>query len=146
AGRTRRGRAWAETAAGGRPFFREIVVTGGHPASLDGLLRGEGDAASIDCVTYAFWRHYRPQAAARVRIIAETPVSPSIPFVTSVATPARVVDILRAALRALAVEPRYAEVRAGLMLTGIEDVPDAADAGLLDYAKEAAALGYPELV
>jgi hypothetical protein len=37
------------------------------PASLDRLLRGEGDVASIDCVTYAFWRHYRPETAARVQ-------------------------------------------------------------------------------
>jgi ABC-type phosphate/phosphonate transport system substrate-binding protein len=138
-------RALAEI-AGGRPFFRQVIDTGGHPASLDRLLRGEGDVASIDCVTYAFWRHYRAEAAARVRIVAETPVSPSIPFVTSVATPARVVDVLRAALRTAARERHHAEVRAGLMLTGIEDVPDAAYAGLLDYAKEAAALGYPELV
>src|SRR5262249_56748403 len=107
AGRTRRGRAWAETAAGGRPFFREIVVTGGHPASLDGLLRGEGDAASIDCVTYAFWRHYRPEAAARMRIIAETPVSPSIPFVTSAKTPPEIAQILRTALPPLARRPRH---------------------------------------
>jgi ABC-type phosphate/phosphonate transport system substrate-binding protein len=138
-------RALAEI-AGGKPFFRQVIETGGHPASLDRLLRGKGDAASIDCVTYAFWRHYRPQAAARVRILGETPISPSIPFVTSVATPAPVVAILRAALRTVVTEPRFAAVCAGLMITGIADVPDAAYEGLLDHAKEAAALGYPELV
>jgi ABC-type phosphate/phosphonate transport system substrate-binding protein len=137
-------RAVAEI-AGGRPFFGKITETGGHPASLDRLLRGEGDAASIDCVTYAFWRHYRPEAAERVRIIGRTPPSPAIPFVTSVATPAATVDILRAALRSVASEPRYAAVRAGLMLAGIEDVPDAAYRGLLDYEREAAELGYPKL-
>ena len=55
-------RALAEI-AGGKPFFRQIIETGGHPASLDRLLRGEGDVASIDCGTYAFWRHYRPEPA-----------------------------------------------------------------------------------
>lgn len=138
-------RALAEI-AGGKPFFRQVIETGGHPASLDRLLHGEGDVASIDCVTYAFWRYYRPEAAARVRILAETPISPSIPFATSVATPAAVVTTLRAALRAVATEPRYAAARAGLMITGIADVPGAAYEGLLDYAEEAAALGYPELV
>jgi ABC-type phosphate/phosphonate transport system substrate-binding protein len=137
-------RALAEI-AGGKPFFRDIIETGGHPASLDRLLRGEGDVASIDCVTYAFWRHYRPAAAARVRVIAETPPSPAIPFVTSVATPPATVDILRAALRTLIGEPRYEVVRTGLMITGIEDVPDTAYRGLLDYEREAAELGYPEL-
>jgi ABC-type phosphate/phosphonate transport system substrate-binding protein len=138
-------RALAEI-AGGKPFFRQVIETGGHPASLDRLLRGEGDVASIDCVTFAFWRHYRPQAAAQVRILAETPVSPSIPFVTSVATPPAIVATLRAALHAIATEPRYAAARAGLMITGITDVPDAAYERLLDYATEAAALGYSELV
>ena len=138
-------RALAEI-AGGKPFFRQVIETGGHPASLDRLLRGEGDVASIDCVTYAFWRYYRPQAAARVRILAETPVSPSIPFVTSVTTPAPIVAILRAALRAVATEPRYATARAGLRIIGLEEVPNAAYERLLDYATEAAALGYSELV
>lgn len=138
-------RALAEL-AGGRPFFRQVIETGGHPASLDRLLRGDGDVASIDCVTYAFWRHYRPDAAARLRILAETPVSPSIPLVTSVATPTRIVETLRRSLCTVGTEPRYADVRGRLMIAGIEDVPDAAYEGLLDYEKEAAALGYPQLI
>jgi ABC-type phosphate/phosphonate transport system substrate-binding protein len=138
-------RALAEVAGGG-PFFREIIVTGSHPASLDHLLRGEGDAASIDCVTYAFWRHYRPEAGARVRIVGGTSVSPSIPFVTSVATPPEIVATLRAALRQLARDPRHADARAGLCIADIVEVPDSAYRGLLDYEQEAAALGYPELV
>jgi ABC-type phosphate/phosphonate transport system substrate-binding protein len=137
-------RALADIAGGGR-FFREVIETGGHPASLERLLRGEGDAASIDCVTFAFWRHHRREAANCVRIIGETPVSPSIPFVTSAATPAATIDILRAALRRVASEPRYAAARAGLMIAGIEDVPDAAYRGLLGYEREAAELGYTTL-
>ena len=138
-------RALAEI-AGGQPFFREIVVTGGHPASLDRLLRGKGDVASIDCVTYGFWLHYRPDAAARLRILGETPVSPSIPFVTSAATPPKIVAILRTALRRLACDPRLAAARAGLRIADIVEVPDRAYRGLLNYKREAAELGYPELV
>ena len=96
-------------------------------------------------MTYAFWRVIGPRRRRRSASSRETPPSPAIPFVTSVATPPATVDILRAALRALVSEPRYAAVRAGLMLAGIEDVPDAAYRGLLDYEREAAALGYPEL-
>jgi len=138
-------RALAEI-AGGKPFFRQVIETGGHPASLEHLIRGEGDVASIDCVTFAFWKHYRLEAAAQVRILAETPASPAIPFVTSIATPPEIGDLLRIALRVLASEPRYETVRAGLKIAGIADVPDAAYAGLLDYEREAAALGYPALI
>ena len=129
----------------GRPFFSEVIETGSHPASLDLLLRGAGDVASIDCVTYAFWRRCRPEAAARVRIVGETVPSPAIPFVTSSVTLPRTVQVLRDALRVLAREPRYAAVRGGLMLTDIVDLPDASYRGLLDYEREAAALGYPRI-
>jgi hypothetical protein len=71
--------------------------------------------------------------------------SPAIPFVTSIATPPDTVQILRAALRRLIREPRYAAARRGLMLTGIVDLPDAAYRGLLDYEREAAELGYPAM-
>ena len=102
--------------------------------------------ASIDCVTYAFWRHYRPETAERVRVIGETPSSPSIPFVTSIATPSSIVRILRDALHRVATDLRYTAARGGLMISGVEDVPDEAYRGLLDYEKQAAALGYPQLL
>lgn len=137
-------RALAEI-GGGQRFFRDVIETGSHPASLDHLLRGEGDVASIDCVTYAFWQRHHPETAARLRIIDETPSSPAIPFVTSVATPPESVTILRAALRTLVKEQCYEAICAGLMIVGIEDVPDAAYQGLLDYEREAAELGYPVL-
>ena len=56
------------------------------------------------------------------------------------------VETLRDALRSIGSEPRYAAVRKGLMIARIEDVPDAAYRGLLDYEREAAELGYPRLV
>jgi ABC-type phosphate/phosphonate transport system substrate-binding protein len=137
-------RSLAEIADGG-PFFSEVIETGGHPASLDRLLRGQGDVASIDCLTYAFWQRYRPEAAARLRIIGETPPSPAIPFVTSIATPSATVQILHSALRTLMRGAPYAEARSGLMLTDIVDLPDAAYRGLLNYEREAAELGYPAI-
>jgi ABC-type phosphate/phosphonate transport system substrate-binding protein len=138
-------RALAEI-AGGRTLFRAVVETGGHPASLGWLLNGEGDVASIDNVTYAFWRRHRPDDAARLRIVAQTPPSPAIPFVTSVATPPETVEILRTALRRLAREPRYAGARQGLMQADIVDLPDSAYRALIDYEREAAELGYPRLM
>src|SRR6187402_3872878 len=44
---------FAPFARNGR-FFREIVETGSHAGSLQKLLSYEADAASIDCVTWAF--------------------------------------------------------------------------------------------
>jgi ABC-type phosphate/phosphonate transport system substrate-binding protein len=67
----------------------------------DRIARGEADATAVDCMTFAFRRRHRPAAAARVRRLADTPPSPAIPYVTSAATPAPVVEILRGALRRL---------------------------------------------
>ena len=129
--------------AGGRPLFARVVETGSQPGNLDRIALGDGDATAVDCVTYAFWCRYRPELASKVRVLARTPSSPAIPFVTSIATPAATVAILRAALRRLVHEERYRVVREGLMLADIVDVPEARYRALLDYEREAAALGYP---
>jgi ABC-type phosphate/phosphonate transport system substrate-binding protein len=131
--------------AGGRPLFARAVETGSQPGNLDRIARGEGDATAVDCVTYAFWRRYRPEMAPKVRVLARTPPSPAIPFVTSIATPTATVAILRAALHRVVQEERYRVVREGLMLADIVDVPEARYRALLDYEREAAARGYPAL-
>jgi ABC-type phosphate/phosphonate transport system substrate-binding protein len=137
-------RALAEI-ANGRPFFSKVVETGSHAGNLDRIARAEADATAVDNVTYAFWSYYRPDAVWRVRVLASTPPSPAIPFVTCVATPPATVQILRKALRVLAHEARYEAVRNGLLLTDIVDVPDTAYRGLLGYQREATELGYPVL-
>lgn len=131
--------------AGGKPFFSQVIETGSQPGNLDRIAKGEGDVTAVDCVTYAFWSRHRPEAARATRVLAESPPSPAIPFVTSSATRPETVAALRAALRALAREPRFAAVRAGLLLKDIVEIPDARYARLLDYEREAAALGYAEL-
>jgi ABC-type phosphate/phosphonate transport system substrate-binding protein len=128
-----------------RPFFAKVIETGSHPGNLDRIAGGEADATVVDNVTYAFWCRYRPEAAPRVRILARTPPSPAIPFVTSVATSAPTVAILRCGLTRLGRDPHTAAARAGLGITDIVDVPAAAYSRLLEYQREAAELGYPEL-
>jgi ABC-type phosphate/phosphonate transport system substrate-binding protein len=131
--------------ADGKPFFAKVIETGSHPGNLDRIARGEADATAVDNVTYAFWRRYRPEAARQVRILAQTPPSPAIPFVTSVATPAPTVAILRDALTRLGREPHTAAARAGLGITDIVEVPATAYRRLLEYEREAAELNYPVL-
>ncbi len=137
-------RALADMAKG-RPLFACAVETFSQPGNLDRVARGEGDATAVDCVTYAFWCRHRPEMAPKVRVLARTPPSPAISFVTSIATPAMTVTILRAALRIVVHEQRYRAVREGLMLADIVDVPEARYRALLDYEREAGALGYPAL-
>lgn len=131
--------------AGRRPFFGRVVETGSHPASLARLAAGEGDTASIDCLTYVFYQDHRPEAVANLRVLAETPESPAIPFVTSSETPPGRVAALRAALLRLSANPGRRAALSGLRIRAIGPADPAAYARLLDYEREAAALGYPEL-
>lgn len=131
--------------AGGKPFFRSVIQTGGHPASIAKVEAGEADAASIDCLTYVFLKDYRPEAVAALRILAETPPSPSIPFVTSCATPSEHVAALRQALLRLAGDPARRGVLAGLRIRGIGPADRPTYERILDYERQAADLGYPEL-
>ena len=127
------------------PFFGSCIETHSQPGNIERVAKGEADATCVDCVTYAFYCRHRPELAARTRVLAATPPSPSIPFVTSIATPDDKVALLQAALFAVAREPRWAATRAGLMLADIV-APDAAAYRVqLDYTAEAEALGYPVL-
>jgi ABC-type phosphate/phosphonate transport system substrate-binding protein len=137
-------RALADLAAG-KPFFGLVNETGSQPGNLDRIAAGEGDVTAVDCVTYAFWSRHRPDRAQRTRVLAQTPPSPSIPFVTSAKTAPATVAALRTALTRIAREPRFSGVRAGLMISDIVDVPAERYRALLDYERDAAALGYPEL-
>jgi ABC-type phosphate/phosphonate transport system substrate-binding protein len=131
--------------AQGAPFFASIVETHTQPGNIERVARGEVDASCVDCVTYAFFRRHRPQLGDLTRVLAATPVSPSIPFVTSSSTPKELVAILQEALLAVARKPEWAAARAGLMLRDIVAIEPANYAVQMRYEQEAKNLGYPEL-
>ena len=81
--------------AGGRPFFADIRVTGGHLASLEAVRGGAAACAAIDCVT---WHHRAPEARAGLRILAASPTAPALPYVTSSRTDDATLEHLRRAL------------------------------------------------
>ena len=76
-------RAAIAPVAGGAPFFRAVVVTGSHEASMAAVAEGLADLASIDCVTFALLERGRPDLIGRVAIVAESALSPGLPFIAS---------------------------------------------------------------
>jgi ABC-type phosphate/phosphonate transport system substrate-binding protein len=131
--------------AEGRPFFRSVVMTGGHLASLVHLDKQTIDVCSIDCVTWGLFRKFRPADAVRYRILERTAPSPSLPYVTSATTDAQAVATLRKSLDALFSDPATAVVRETLGLTAVSQLATSAYERLADYEKEAADLGYLNL-
>ena len=131
--------------ADGRPFFRSIVETHSQPINLERVAHGEADATCVDCVTYAFFARHRPTIADQLRILAATPSTPAIPYVTANATDPVVKAALAQSLRRVATRPEWAPVRAAMLLLDVVP-PDEVDYQIpCRYADEAAARGYPRL-
>lgn len=130
----------------GRPYFAERIMTGTHGESIEAVLDGRADVASIDCVTDAVFRRHRPAQMARLRILAETVASPSLPFVTSRATDAATAEALRKALLDLTASSEGRELCAALLIRGFEHLDEPDYAPILVHQDEAARLGYPELL
>jgi ABC-type phosphate/phosphonate transport system substrate-binding protein len=127
--------------AGGQAFFSSLVASGGHVRSMEMVAAGEADAAAIDCVTYGFCALYRPALVARLRVVAETPASPAIPFITALATP---IETAARLTRILAAE--VSEALAGLRIVAVLPPRPEAYEAVMGYEAEATALGYPVLV
>lgn len=132
--------------AEGRPYFREVKITRTHPASMSQVAAGEVDGASIDCMTYAFHKDHSPELVARLRVIARTPESPAIPFITSASTARPEVEILRAALVELSARPEHRPLLDALRIKSIGPADPSAYRRVLAYEREAIELGYPDLV
>ncbi len=131
--------------AGRGAFFSEVLETGAHRSSLVAVGGGEADLAAIDCVTFAAVARFEPELTALVRIVAHSPPSPSLPFVTAATTDAATLAALRIALDRVVADPELAAVREALFLTGI--VP-AGPTSLLPISRleaDAVRAGYPEL-
>jgi ABC-type phosphate/phosphonate transport system substrate-binding protein len=110
-----------------RPFFAQEVVTGAHYRSIEAVRTGAADMAAIDPVSYAHWQRSNPHWAAELRVFGQTDAYPGLPLISSLQTPAPVLDALRRALRTLALDATYLGVRTPLLITGFETT------GLADY-------------
>lgn len=98
--------------------FRSVQVTGSHQASARAVAEEHADIAAIDAVT---WRmiHRWDSFANRLRVIAETPPTPALPYITRLgADPAPIRDAIAAAIQALAPEDQ-----ALLSLMGVTFIP-----------------------
>ena len=133
--------------AGGAQFFGSIAD--GSPAQSGNLVKvaeKQIDATCVDNMTFTFFAQSRPEAARSLRILAVTTPSPSIPFVTSRATDGETTEALRRALRRVGTAPEWEMVRSAMLLKEIVEIDDGAYDTLLDYEREAAERGYPELL
>ena len=135
---------FAPLARDGR-FFSEIVVTGGHLASLEAVRRNQADSASIDSVTYGLVGRHHPDMLEGLTVLALTPYGPGLPMITSLATPDDAIDALRAGLQSVVNEPAYAGIRDNLGLSGFAVLDDGDYLALADLERQAIDQAYPEI-
>jgi len=105
--------------AAAAPFFARVIVTGSHLASIEAVRDGSADIAAIDTVTWALAGRATPAALAGLRVIGAGPEAPTLPFVTSLATPAATLETLRSALAAAIADPANAATCRALGLAGM---------------------------
>jgi ABC-type phosphate/phosphonate transport system substrate-binding protein len=134
--------ALAPLAGDGR-FFSAVKVTGGHIPSIKAIQAGEVDVASIDTVTWGMLDRHRPDMLAGVRILAETPSGPGLPFITRLAASDAEVEALRRAIADTIADPACADAMKALGLRRIELLGDGDYDRLDAHRREAERLGYP---
>ena len=136
--------AIAPVADGGR-YFDTVVISGSHRASAHMVVDEVADVAAIDCVTYAHLARNEPLLVAGLRVLAWTPPSRSLPYVTALGTDNRTVEALRAALHSLFFDPALRAARDAVFLAGVDVAPDQGMAMTVDLARRSVELQYPHL-
>jgi len=101
-------------------FFGAKVETGSHGKSILAVAGSQADMASVDCVTFRLWQLANPELAKEVRVFGVTESYPGLPLITSLDTPAPVLEALQQSLHTVATDPIYAAVRKPLLITGFE--------------------------
>ena len=134
-------RSVAPLASHGR-FFRGRMATGSHEASAAAVASGAADLCAIDCVSWAMFGKYQPNAVAGLRVLGYTPAAPGLPLIT---TPMAPLERIRDALAAVLAAPELAATREALLLDGLELLDEVAYDEIGRMEHEAAARGYPTL-
>ena len=109
------------------------------------VAEGRADLASIDCVSFALLQRGRAELIERVAIVAETPLSPCLPFIATASLPPSTIAAVREALFAALADPDLAETRAALGLKGARVTTPADYDRVIEIEREAAAKGYAQL-
>jgi ABC-type phosphate/phosphonate transport system substrate-binding protein len=138
-------RAALSPLAGGREFFSQVLESGGHGNSMKMVGAGEADVCAVDCVTHALLERYQPELSAGTRVLTTTERAPGLPYVTRGGADRDLLNRLREGLRQAFDDPALEDVRAALLLDGMEVL------GIDDYEpivameRSAEQAGYPDI-
>ncbi len=118
-------------------FFAQVICSGGHLASMAAVRTGQADVCAIDAVTYALAERYRPAARDGLRVLAQGPEAPGLPYITAGAVADVQLQRLRSAVCSAMEDRDLAATREALLLAGVEVLPKGAYARILDLENAA---------
>lgn len=130
--------------AGGGRFFDAVIVSGSHRASLRAVAEGPADVAAIDAVCWAMAQRHEPAAFAKLRVLAQSPIAPSLPFITAVSrNPVERAALLDALRQTIAGDGAF--FRKELHLIDVAGTTDRAYDPIAEIEQRAVHLGYADV-
>jgi len=135
---------FAPLARDGR-FFSNVLVSGAHMRSLEMVVAGEADVCACDNVTYHLLERYKASAVEGLRLLGRSPIAPSLPYVTAGDAEESLIEALRQGILAASADPRLAEAREKLLISGFEIRPLADYDRIVEMEADCIASGYPEV-
>lgn len=135
----------SQLAGDGRFFADAPHFSGNHRRSLVALHNRTADIAAIDCVTFALLQRHEPSLLRGLRVIAQSPLAPGLPLITTQRSSAATLASLREALQQLVSDVRFRETCAATLIGGFSVVTRQDYALLLRWRDEAAVRGVMQL-
>ena len=126
-------------------FFGERRVSGSHRASVEMVRDGQADIAAIDCVSLAGLHRHAPQVMQGIQVIGYSKPYPGLPLITSSATPAASVAVLRAVLADASQDATCSTLLQDLFIVGFSPLDFDDYKVCLGMRDAAVALGYQDL-
>ena len=102
----------------GGEFFDRKLITGGHLNSLQAVRERKADVCAIDAVCVALAKKHRPDVLEGLVKIGQSPMVPSLPYVTRAGNPGQ----LRVALEKTFADPELESTREALLLGGFSNL------------------------
>jgi ABC-type phosphate/phosphonate transport system substrate-binding protein len=124
-------------------FFRKVVITGSHVASIRAVAELTADIAAIDAVSLALVKEHLPELASRVRVLGFTQQTPSLPLICSRQLPQGTIDGLKEDL--LSLPKQHAPLLARLKIAAFSVLPLDSYSSILAAEQQAERCGYPRL-
>lgn len=105
------------------PFFGKDIVSGQHKNSIAAVASGEADICAVDSVIYSLLQRHQPETLKNVRILTMTKLTPGLPFITSINTPDKIIEVIFDTIKQTCENKSLHNCNSNLLIKGISKIP-----------------------